>query len=260
MKLVGDTMIGRLERKVCLVTGSGGAIGRAIAMTFAREGALVVGCDFNAEWGQETIEVLAREGLQMNSFHPCDLTNPNQCQEFIKFAVQRHGKIDVLVNNAGKAYFKWMDDITDDDWERTISHELDIVYLVTKAAWQELAKARGTIVNMASTAGHISFKALGGLAHCAAKGGVIAMTRQLAMEGRKHGIRANSISPGTIETPSTRRLLQDPAWAEAMLGKIMRGKLGQPQEIAAVALFLASDESSFVNAADIVADGGTTAW
>jgi NAD(P)-dependent dehydrogenase (short-subunit alcohol dehydrogenase family) len=98
------------------------------------------------------------------------------------------------------------------------------------------------------------------LAHCAAKGGVIAMTRQLALEGRTHGIRANSISPGTIETPSSLKLMENPVWRDAMLKKVMRGSLGKPVEVANVALFLASDESSFVNAADIIVDGGTTAW
>lgn len=252
--------MGRLNQKVCIVTGSGGAIGRAIAMTFAREGALVIGCDFNVEAGQQTVDIVSEQGLQMVSFQPCDLTKPDQCKALIDFTVQLYGRVDVLVNNAGKALYKWMDEITYDDWRKTMQHELDIVFLTTVSAWPELTRNKGTIVNMASTAGYIAFKVLGGLAHCAAKGGIIAMTRQMAMEGRKHGVRANSISPGPIETPATRRLSKDPVWSEAMTGKIMRGRLGQPHEIAAVALFLASEESSFVNAADIIADGGATAW
>jgi NAD(P)-dependent dehydrogenase (short-subunit alcohol dehydrogenase family) len=131
---------------------------------------------------------------------------------------------------------------------------------VTKAAWAELTRRRGIIVNIASIAGWIAFKVLGGLAHCAAKGGVITMTRQLAMEGRRYGIRANSLSPGPLLTPTTSALFRDPAWGGPMLEKIMRGAPGRPEEIAAVGLFLASEDSSFVNAADIIADGGATAW
>src|SRR5580765_2777302 len=106
----------------------------------------------------------------------------------------------------------------------------------------------------------LSFKTLPSLAHTTAKAGIIGMTRQLAMEGRDHGIRANSISPGLIETNQTREQLKDPEWASAMLGKTLLGRLGRPEEVANVALFLASDESSFVTGVDIVVDGGMKVW
>ena len=199
------------------------------------------------------------QGIEITSHHPCDLTEPGQCAALVEFAVRQHGRIDVLVNNAGKTTFKWIEEMSDGDWDKTIQNELSVTFQTTRAAWSELGKRGGTIVNIASTAGHVGIEALGGLAHCAAKGGVIAMTRHIAVEGRKHHIRANSISPGLIETPSTMRQAQDPQWS-ARVARIMRGTLGQPREIAAVALFLASDESSYVNAADIIADGGSTAW
>ncbi|MDB5582972.1 MAG: hypothetical protein JWR80_8148 [Bradyrhizobium sp.] len=254
-------MVGRLEGKVCIITGSGGAIGRASALLFAREGAQVVGCDISAEAGAATVEAVRANGGTMTSLHPCDITKADQCQALVDFAVGEFGRLDILFNNAGKLYYAWLDDAPSTDfWYQTIDQELNLTFLMTRAAWPQLTARGGAIVNMASTAGWIAFEVLGGLAHCAAKGGVLAMTRQLAMEGRKHGVRANSISPGVIKTPGNEARFADPVWAAPMLQKIMRGSPGQPAEIAAVALFLASDESAFVNGADIIADGGMTAW
>lgn len=251
----------RLKNKVCIITGSGGAIGSASALRFAAEGAKVVGSDISAEANAATAAKVAAAGGEMATFDPCDLTDAAQCQALADFAIETYGRIDVLFNNAGKVAYAWLDDAPSSDfWYSTIDGELNLVFLMTRAAWPGLSKSGGTIVNMASTAGWLSYEALGGLAHCAAKGGVLAMTRQLAMEGRKHGIRANSISPGVISTPSTEAKAKDPAWADLMLRKIMRGSMGKPEEIAAVAAFLASDDSSFINGADIVADGGIAAW
>lgn len=251
----------RLENRVCLITGSGGAIGRASALQFTREGAKVVGCDIVAEAAEETVRAVRDTGGDMVSMHPCDLTQAANCQALIDFALGEYGRIDVLFNNAGNAEWAWLDDAPPTDfWYNTINKELNICFLLTRAAWPALREHGGAIVNVASIQAWISFEVHGGLAHAAAKGGVLSMTRHLAMEGRKHGIRANSISPGIVMNRKTSALFEKPDWREPMLRKVMRGEPGRPEEIAAVALFLASDESSFVNGADIIADGGMTAW
>jgi NAD(P)-dependent dehydrogenase (short-subunit alcohol dehydrogenase family) len=254
-------LAGRLDGKVCIITGSGGAIGRASALQFAREGAHVVGCDISEEAGSATVALVRQEGGDIVSFQPCDLTKEADCAGLVEFAIGQFGQIDVLFNNAGKLYYAWLDDNPDTEfWYKTIDQELNLGFLMVRAAWKELIRRQGVIINMASTAGWITFKPLGGIAHCAAKGGVLGMTRHLAMEGRHHGIRANSISPGVVKTPGNEARFADPQWAAPMLEKIMRGEPGRPEEIAAVAVFLASNESSFVNGADIIVDGGMTAW
>jgi len=138
--------------------------------------------------------------------------------------------------------------------------EVDLVFYLTRAAWPHLRASHGVVVNTASLTALISFKNTGTLAHTTAKAGIIGMTRQLAMEGRGHGIRANLISPGVIETNQTREQLKDPEWAGYMLGKTLLGRLGRPEEVANVALFLASVDSSYVTGIDIVVDGGMKVW
>ena len=246
----------RLSGKVCVITGTGGSIGRAAAVAFAREGALVVGCDLNVDAAEATVEMVRGQGGTMVSLQPCQITKPADCQALVDFAVRTFGRIDVLFNNAAMAYFNWLEDITDEEWNRDLREEVDLVFFLTRAAWPHLKASHGVVVNTASLNAVMSFKTLGSLAHTTAKAGIIGMTRQLAMEGREHGIRANSISPGLIETNQTREQLKDRKWASAMLGKTLLGRLGRPEEVANVALFLASDDSSYITGVDIVVDGG----
>jgi NAD(P)-dependent dehydrogenase (short-subunit alcohol dehydrogenase family) len=250
----------RLSGKVCVITGTGGSMGRAAALAFAREGASVVGCDLNVDSAEATVQTVRREGGTMESLQPCRLSNAAECQALVEFAVRTFGCIDVLFNNAAMAYFNWLEDITDEEWDRNRREEVDLVFYLTRAAWPHLKSSRGVVVNTASLTALMSFKNLGSLAHTTAKAGIIGMTRQLAMEGREHGIRANSISPGVIETNQTREQLKDPEWAGYMLGKTLLGRLGRPEEVASVALFLASGESSYVTGVDIVVDGGMKVW
>jgi NAD(P)-dependent dehydrogenase (short-subunit alcohol dehydrogenase family) len=250
----------RLAGKVCVITGTGGSIGRQAALTFAREGASVVGCDLNPEAALATVEMVHSQNGAMVSLHPCRLSDSDGCQKLVNFALRTYGRIDVLFNNAAMAYFNWIEDITDEEWNRDLREEVNLVFFLTRAAWPHLKKSRGVLVNTASLNGLMSFKTLGSLAHTTAKAGIIGMTRQLATEGRDHGIRANSISPGLIETNQTREQLKDPQWASDMLGKTLLGRLGRPEEVANVALFLASEESSYITGVDIVVDGGMRVW
>src|SRR5579872_2258852 len=253
-------MPGRLDGKVCVVTGTGGSMGRSTALLFAREGAKLVGCDIAPEPAEATLEMVRNGGGEMVSLEPCRLNDPADCARLVDLAVKTFGGIDVLFNLAARSHFSWIEDFTNEEWDAARRDEVDLVFYLTRAAWPHLKASRGVIVNMASLNGSLSFPQLPSLAHTTNKAAIIGMTRQLALEGREHGIRVNSVSPGFIETNSTRGELEDEQFGRQMRDRTLLGRFGQPEDIANAALFLACDDSAYVTGIDLVIDGGMKVW
>lgn len=254
----------RLAGKTALITGVGNGIGQACALMFARQGARVIGCDWDAAAGAQTLALARSEGLESLVVHTYDLTQPEAVTAWIDSArTQSDGGFDCLVNAAAFGSFAWIEDLDyEQQWRRTLTGELDIVFLVCQAAWPILkARGGGVILNFASANAHMALEGSPALAHCAGKGGVLAMTRQLALEGGPHNIRANTLSPGLIETQATRaHMARDPGLRDTALRRqFLRERLGRPEDVAWAAVFLASDEAAWVTGADLAIDAGATA-
>ena len=248
-----------LDGKIVLITGTASGMGRAGALRFAQAGATVVGCDLDAVGNAETAAMVTEAGGRMDASAPVDLGDFDQCQQWIAGAAERHGQIDVLWNNASKCVFATIDSMSVSEWNFSIRNELDIVFLATKAAWPFLTAAAdrpGTrlVINTASVAGHGG--GAGSIAHSATKAAVLAMTHTIAAEGAPYRIRAVSISPGVMDTPGSAEQLAMPGALDALLSRSLIPRLGQPDEVAHAAVFLASDDASFITGTDLLVDGG----
>ncbi|WP_319520524.1 SDR family NAD(P)-dependent oxidoreductase [uncultured Martelella sp.] len=246
--------MGRLDNKVVFITGTAGGQGRAAALLFAKEGAHVIGCDLKEKEAAETVEMVRAQGGKMDS-SIVNLTDSDAVTRWIEDGIAAAGRIDVLYNNAGNPRMSPFGEMSWEDWSHTLRMELDTVFYATRAAWNHfVAQGGGNIINTASVIGHRGYGATGQAAHAAAKGGVLALTRQLAAEGASHKIRVNSISPGTVMTPALGVLTQEQLVEMNDMQPI--GRAGQPDDIANCALYLASDESEWVTGADFIIDGG----
>jgi NAD(P)-dependent dehydrogenase (short-subunit alcohol dehydrogenase family) len=249
---------GRLEGKVALITGAASGMGRAAAELFAAEGARVVVSDVTE--GDDTVKAITGAGGEA-VFVRADVSRADDCTAMVRTATDTFGALHILYNNAG--VFPDDDggvlDTPESTWARVMDINLKGVWLGCRAGIPAMLESGGgAIVNVAS------FVALMGaataqIAYTASKGGVLSMTRELAVEYARRGIRANALCPGPIDTPLLRELLSDPARRERRMVHIPMGRLGQAEELAKAALFLASDDASFMTGAALVVDGGITA-
>ena len=248
----------RLEGKVALISGGARGQGAIEARMFAEEGASVVIGDILDDQGRQTEAELQELGYNVTYVH-LDVTSESDWEAAVQSAVDTYGKLDVLLNNAGILIRKNIEETTEDDWDRIFAVNAKGVFLGTKAAIPAMRDAGGgSIINISSTAGLVG-SPNGSASYTATKGAVRLFTKSTAIQHAREGIRCNSIHPGPIETDMIADTLNDPANMALRMQRLPLGRVGKPSEIAYGAIYLASDESSFVTGSELVIDGGTTA-
>ncbi len=247
----------RLENKVAFISGGARGMGAVEAKLFAQEGAKVVIADVLEEEGRKTEAEISETGGEC-LFVRLDVTNEAEWQQAVGATVARFGKLDILINNAGIYRTHRVEETTSEEWDQVMDINAKGVFLGTKHAIPEMRKAGGgSIINISSVAGLVGSQESS--AYNASKGAVRLLTKATAIQYASDGIRANSIHPGTIETMMTAGFLSEEAHRQDRLNRTPLGRLGQPEDVAYGALYLASDESSFVTGAELVIDGGWTA-
>jgi NAD(P)-dependent dehydrogenase (short-subunit alcohol dehydrogenase family) len=250
----------RLENKVALITGGGSGIGKASSLLFAKEGAKVVVVDLKQETAEETAKEIRERGGDARAF-AADVSKAKDSEAMVRFAEEQYGALHVAFNNAG-VFHPADESVTttsEEIWDMVIDVNLKGVFFGCKYEIPALLRAGGgSIINTASFVA-IMGAAVPQIAYTASKGGVLAMTREIAVEFARQNIRANSLCPGPVETPLLAELLADPARRNRRLVHIPPGRFARAEEMANAALFLASDESSFVNGTSFMVDGGITA-
>jgi NAD(P)-dependent dehydrogenase (short-subunit alcohol dehydrogenase family) len=247
----------RFKERTVLITGAGSGIGRATAERFGSEGATVVCVDINERGVEETASAVRAAGGEALAL-VCDVSRAAAVEETFAKAIDRYKRLDVLANVAGVGGFRRLTETTLDEWNRTIGVNLTGTFLTCQKAISHILATRGAIINVASVAGLRShpFSA----AYCASKGGVVTMTKALAVEYGRKGVRINCVCPGGVETPLIQNFQLPEGANPNVLARIMPlGRMGKPEEVAGTIAFLASDDAMYINGAAIVVDGGMIA-
>jgi NAD(P)-dependent dehydrogenase (short-subunit alcohol dehydrogenase family) len=249
--------MGRLQDRIALVTGSGNGIGKATAELFAAEGAVVYVADVVGDAAHGVAAAIVASGGRAHAVI-CDVTRGQDVMALFRMVSAAHGRLDVLVNNAGLNVRADFRHLTDAEWERIREVNLDGVVRIARDGFALLqASGRGSLINVASVLGSRGMRQLVGYA--VTKGAVAALTRGLAVEYAPFGIRVNTISPGFVQTALTKQVLRNPAVHDALVAETAMRRLGEPIEIARAVLFFASDDSAYCTGSELVVDGGMTA-
>jgi NAD(P)-dependent dehydrogenase (short-subunit alcohol dehydrogenase family) len=244
-----------LQDQVAIVTGAGRGIGLEIAKAMQSSGARVVIAEADQAVGLESAQALGMEFVQT------DVTESSSVARMVQTVLEKFGRINCLVNNAGICRNTPAESTTDQEWRSVMAVDLDgVFYCCREVGKVMLTQGFGSIVNIGSMSGMIANKPQPQAAYNVAKAGVIHLTKSLAGEWSARGVRVNCISPGYIGTPMTKRGLETPEWREAWLSGTPMGRLGEPSEVAALAVFLASPASSYMTGSNLVVDGGYTVW
>jgi NAD(P)-dependent dehydrogenase (short-subunit alcohol dehydrogenase family) len=252
-----DPRLRRFEGRSIFVSGAASGIGRATAERFGREGGRVACADVNLPGAEETAAAIRAAGGEAFAL-PCDVTSPGAVTEAIAETVRRSGGLHALANVAGYGFFRRTTETTLDEWNRMIAVNLTGQFLTCKEAIPHLLKSKGAIINTASVAGLKSHPY--SAAYCASKGGVVQLTRALAVEYGRKDVRINCVCPGGVETPLIAKFTLPEGVSQAALSRIMPlGRMGKPDEVAGTIAFLASDDAAYVNGATLVVDGGMIA-
>jgi NAD(P)-dependent dehydrogenase (short-subunit alcohol dehydrogenase family) len=244
----------RLKDKVCVITGAAQGIGEACAMRFANEGAKVVVSDVQIEKGEAVAKAIRNAGGEA-IFFACDVSQKSDCVELIQVAVDAFGSVDVHLSNAAIIAAKEFLDITEEDWEQTVGVNLNGFFYAGQAAAAQMVKqGSGNIINMSSINAVVAIPTATPYTVC--KGGVLQLTKSMALSLAPHGIRVNAVGPGTIATEMGKTMMSNPAAKKRVLSRTPLGRTGEPDEVASVCVFLASDDASYITGETIYCDGG----
>jgi len=252
----------RLAGKIAVITGGGTGIGQAIALAFAREGAQVAVAGRRLEKLQETVTLLKQSGTDALAVE-CDVTKAADTERLMKAAEERFGKVNVLVNNAGVLSVSTVETISEEDWDRVMATNIKGPFLMSRAALPPMRRVGGgSIINMGSVLGIAAIRDRA--AYCASKGGVAMLTKAMALDHAPDNIRVNCVCPSIVESEMTQKFFAETEAArktrDARLVSIPLGRFGKPNDISGIAVFLASDESSWMTGTVIPVDGGVTAY